>query len=82
MPLFAPSDRPFCTTLAELAYCNPFLPRRTVLERQALGGDFDDRYAQWNVERDVAAEQRDVQHRIVDLLREGGRLPRYAALDR
>lgn len=57
MPLFAPSDRPFCTTLAELAYCNPFLPRRTELERQALGSDFDDRYAQWNVERDVAAEQ-------------------------
>jgi len=30
--------------------------------------------------RDVAAEQRAVQHRIVGLLREGGRLPRYGAL--
>lgn len=57
MPLFTAADRKFAETATELGYCNPFLPRRTELERRALGRDFDERYAQWNVERDVDAEQ-------------------------
>src|SRR5687767_14901795 len=57
MSLFTDSDRRFAETLAELAYCNPFLARRTELERQALGREFDERFAQWNVIGDITADQ-------------------------
>lgn len=57
MPLFAAADRTFVEAMAELAYTNPFLPRRTELEHLALGAKFDERFAQWNVERDAAVEQ-------------------------
>jgi 3-hydroxybutyryl-CoA dehydrogenase len=61
-------------------FAPPALVERMVAEGRSglrTGQGFYD----WR-QRDVAAEQRDVQHRIVDLLREGGRLPRYAALSR
>ena len=35
-------DRRRLAAIAELAYCNPFCPRRLTLEREALGQDFDD----------------------------------------
>jgi len=57
MPLFTAADRRFAETVVELGYCNPFLPQRTDLERRALGSEFDERFAQWNVERDLADEQ-------------------------
>ncbi len=65
MRLFSAPDRPFVEAVAELAYTNPFLPRRTELEHLALGSEFDDRFAQWNVERDAAVEQPNLM-RLVD----------------
>ena len=65
MRLFSVPDRPFVEAVAELAYTNPFLPRRTELEHLALGREFDDRFAQWNVERDAAVEQPNLM-RLVD----------------
>ena len=57
MKLFTSSQRAFAETASELAHCNPFIARRTELERRALGTEFDERFAQWNVERDAAADQ-------------------------
>jgi transcriptional regulator with AAA-type ATPase domain len=41
--LFATPDRRFAQALSEVAYCNPFLPRRVEFEQAALGADFDPR---------------------------------------
>ena len=49
MPLFTKKDYHFACTVADIAYCNPFLPRRIELERNALGADFKERDADWNV---------------------------------
>jgi DNA-binding NtrC family response regulator len=38
--VLTPSERGFLSTTARLGYCNPFLPERTELEREALGKDF------------------------------------------
>lgn len=35
-----PAQRSLLKTMAELAYCNPFSPRRMKLESEALGGDY------------------------------------------
>ncbi len=43
MSVFTSSERQAATALAELAFCNPFLPRRIDLERAALGTEFVDR---------------------------------------
>jgi DNA-binding NtrC family response regulator len=51
------SDLPFAQTISALAYTNPFLPLRTDLERKALGREFDERFAQWNVIGDTSSEQ-------------------------
>lgn len=40
MPLFQPTDWHFAKTVSEMAFSNPFLPRRIDLERQALGDEF------------------------------------------
>ncbi len=40
MAFFTPSQREFARVIARLAYCNPFLPERVDLEREALGADF------------------------------------------
>jgi len=45
------SQRQFAQTVADLAHANPFLPQRIELERAALGSEFDERYAGWNVQR-------------------------------
>src|SRR6516225_3723926 len=39
MALFSTSDCRFAETLSRLVYCNPFLPERLRLQREALGGD-------------------------------------------
>jgi transcriptional regulator with AAA-type ATPase domain len=49
MPLLEPSERDFLQTVAAIAYCNPFLPERIDHERRALGVDFDESEALWNL---------------------------------
>ena len=50
MSLLEPSDRRFAVTLSRLAYCNPFLPERIALEREALGDQFVEADSDWNVQ--------------------------------
>lgn len=40
MPTLSPADRRFLLVLADLAYCNPFEPRRLALERDVLGDQY------------------------------------------
>jgi transcriptional regulator of aromatic amino acid metabolism len=42
-------DRRFLEIVAEINYVNPFLPKRIELEREALGPDFDESNANWNL---------------------------------
>ncbi len=49
MSLFTPADRAFAVACSDLAHCNPFLPERIALERRALGSDFDESSADWNL---------------------------------
>jgi len=48
MSLFQPAERVFAQAVAELCYCNPFLPGRIELERTALGEAFDEKSAVWS----------------------------------
>ncbi len=41
------ADRTFLQAVAELPYCNPFLPERVEAERRALGREFTDRGPVW-----------------------------------
>jgi len=49
MGLFSQRDAQFAEAVSQLAYCNPFLPERIEFERAALGGEFDERQARWNL---------------------------------
>src|SRR6185369_1706821 len=48
MPLFTAAQRHFAEAVANLCYCNPFLPERIELERAALGDAFDETSAVWS----------------------------------
>jgi hypothetical protein len=50
MSLFDPDQRRFASAVSRLIYCNPFLPERIEYEKAALGDDFDERDAHWNVQ--------------------------------
>jgi transcriptional regulator with AAA-type ATPase domain len=50
MSVFTLAERRLAESIAQLGYCNPFLPERIAWERAALGGEFDERYAQWNLQ--------------------------------
>jgi len=50
MSVFTPVQRRFAEAVSRLAFCNPFLPERIAWERAALGGEFDERYADWNLD--------------------------------
>lgn len=50
MAIFTAAERRFAENVAQLAYCNPFLPERIAWERAALGNAFDERYAHWNLD--------------------------------
>ena len=69
MPLFRDSDRRFVELVSQLAYCNPFLPERIALERQALGADFDESRPDWNLR-----PHDDIEHpnlcRLAELMQE------------
>ncbi len=49
MPLFTTKERRFAEGIADLMYCNPFLPERIEYERQVLEAEFEQRDADWNV---------------------------------
>lgn len=47
--LLLDSEREPAAMIGRLVHCNPFLPERIALERQLLGRDFREPYAEWNV---------------------------------
>lgn len=49
MTLLTSDDRVFLESVARLNYVNPFLPERIDCERRALGSDFDESKADWNL---------------------------------
>lgn len=55
-----PEDRAFALTISKLAYCNPFIEERVLLEQRALGEDFDPKAAKWNL--DPRSDMRYVNH--------------------
>ena len=49
MAILKPEERSFLTSVSRVSYANPFLPERIDYERQALGADFDESHANWNL---------------------------------
>lgn len=47
--MFLAPDRAFAGVISQLIDCNPFLPERIQLERRALGKQFSETDAQWNL---------------------------------
>jgi transcriptional regulator with AAA-type ATPase domain len=60
MALMNASERKFAEVIAELAYCNPFLPHRIELERAALGPAFDEQHSAWNMRPEKMGEHPNV----------------------
>jgi transcriptional regulator with AAA-type ATPase domain len=48
MPFLAADERRFLQVVSDFAYCNPFLPEHTDLERSALGEDFVEGEPVWS----------------------------------
>lgn len=48
MALLEPGERSFLQALSDLSHCNPFLPERLELEREVLGGEYDDAHGVWS----------------------------------
>jgi len=57
MALFSKQDRRFAESIADLTYCNPFLPERLEFEREALGADFVEAPNVWSLQPDVPGER-------------------------
>ncbi len=55
MALLKKEERRFAEAISRLAYSNPFLPERIEYEKQALGAEFQEAGAQWNI---LAGEDR------------------------
>lgn len=49
MGLFASGELALVRAVSDLVYVNPFLPERIALERAALGDDFEEHAAHWNL---------------------------------
>jgi transcriptional regulator of aromatic amino acid metabolism len=49
MALFTQGEKAFGMAISGLGYCNPFLPERIEYEREALGAEFRQADAHWNV---------------------------------
>ena len=47
--LLSPHEREFLRIVSKLAYCNPFLPERVALEREALGTEFVEGEPVWRL---------------------------------
>ena len=52
MTLLSPAEQTFARVVSELVHCNPFTARRIELERQALGREFVEQDAEWNLRPD------------------------------
>lgn len=53
MSLITSAERQLARSIAELAYCNPFLPERLKLEQAVLGDDFEPFTETWNIRADL-----------------------------
>ena len=42
-------ERTFLTSVTRVSYANPFFPERIDYEREALGAEFDESHADWNL---------------------------------
>ncbi|MFH1999394.1 MAG: sigma 54-interacting transcriptional regulator [Planctomycetota bacterium] len=60
MPIFTSEQRAFAKTVSELTFCNPFLSERIEYERKALGPDFKESLAVWNMRLDQITKQPNV----------------------
>ena len=60
MGLFTEGELRVAESVSRLVYCNPFLPERIEHERAALGAEFDDRDARWNVQTGATQKPRNV----------------------
>lgn len=49
MLFLSPGERSFLTAVSQLAYCNPFLPERSVFEKAALGDEFVEGVPVWSL---------------------------------
>jgi DNA-binding CsgD family transcriptional regulator len=49
MALLNPEEQKFLESVVKVSYANPFLTERIDYERQALGADFDESQAAWNL---------------------------------
>lgn len=65
MAFFTPSQREFARVIARLAYCNPFLPERVDLEREALGADFIEVGPVWSKRAAMAVANSENVQKIV-----------------
>lgn len=54
-PFLTERDRRFLTAVSKVSYANPFLTERIEAEREALGKEFDETYAHWNLRGDDPA---------------------------
>ena len=52
MAFLTTGERAFLRAIANLGYCNPFLPERLEYEREALGPDFVEAEAVWSLRVD------------------------------
>lgn len=59
--LFNDTQRHLAQTVSDLAHCNPFLPERLELERQALGTAYVAEHADWNRRSLNSADHPNVQ---------------------
>ncbi len=57
----SPADRTFVDAVAAIDYLNPFLPERTEHERAALGPEFDEAHAGWQLAPDEEDESPNVR---------------------
>ncbi len=49
MAILNPQDSGFLTSVTKVSYANPFLAERIDYEREALGAEFDESHANWNL---------------------------------
>jgi transcriptional regulator with AAA-type ATPase domain len=69
--MFTSKERAFAEAVSRLAFCNPFLSERIEFERQALGSDFHESRAVWNLSPERVAHQpnvNEIMQRVEKLL--------------
>jgi hypothetical protein len=61
MSFLKPEERTFLKAIAGLVVCNPFLPERISLEKEALGPDFREADPVWSLKADLGADTANLQ---------------------